>query len=78
MKKKNHSYICNSVGTTRKNKNIKLGEFINHLPVKITNKRNGFTELKKEGIIKANQLANIAHRIVARCCNRLLTGKKAF
>ena len=54
---------------------IEVKTSLKYLGVKITNAKNCFDEFKKEQLLKAKQLANISHSIMARSCNRLLIGK---
>lgn len=54
---------------------IQVGDNITYLGVKISNKRNCYSEYEKERLNKANQLANMTYSITSRCCNRLIIGK---
>ena len=55
--------------------NIGVKINLKYLGVKINNTKNCFEDFKKEQILKARQLANMSHSIMARSCNRLLIGK---
>ena len=48
---------------------------IKYLGVKIVNKKDMFQEQRREMMKKAPKMANLAHRIISRSCNKLIIGK---
>ena len=74
-KRKSNVLIYNMNDQPDRIEDIEVKTSLKYLGVKITNAKNCFDEFKNEQLLKAKQLANISHSIMARSCNRLLIGK---
>ena len=74
-KQKSKILLFNVLDQTTDKEGIEVVDTIKYLGVTVTNKRDCFSEHKRQNIDKARKFANLLYSVVSRSCNRMLIGK---